>query len=361
MERRTFLKNSLSVSAGLLLSGLPKLSESEITKWRVFEITTSIEIQKPSGLVRAWLPVPLRGPNKDYFRVGEDTWKGNASTTRLLRDDKYNAGFLYAEWTKPGIVPTLELTSRFSVHDRQADLRKPQHTASEQKRILDLYLQPTTLIPTDGIVAETSSRITKGAKSELDKARALYEWIVETTFRDPKVRGCGVGDIKTMLETQYFGGKCADINSLYVGLARAAGLPARDVYGLRVAPSEYFKCLGKTGDVTKAQHCRAEVYLSRYGWIPVDPADVRKVALEEPPGGLSLQDAPVRDAHAKMFGAWEMNWAPFNSGHDIQLPNSKGPALPFLMYPQAETNEGFLDCLDPDNFRYTIMSREITT
>jgi hypothetical protein len=29
------------------------------------------------------------------------------------------------------------------------------------------------------------------------------------------------------------------------------------------------------------------------------------------------------------------------------------------MYPQAETSEGRLDCLDPDGFRYEITAREI--
>ena len=40
-----------------------------------------------------------------------------------------------------------------------------------------------------------------------------------------------------MPETGYLGGECADLNALYVGLARAAGLPARDVYCIRVAKS----------------------------------------------------------------------------------------------------------------------------
>jgi hypothetical protein len=83
--------------------------------------------------------------------------------------------------------------------------------------VLARYLEPTQLIPTDGIVRDTARGITEGAKTDADKARAIYEWIVENTFRDPKVRGCGLGDIKTMLETRYFGGKCADLNALYVG------------------------------------------------------------------------------------------------------------------------------------------------
>jgi transglutaminase-like putative cysteine protease len=109
--------------------------------------------------------------------------------------------------------------------------------------------------------------------------------VVENTFRDPKVRGCGIGDIASMLEKGNLGGKCADLNALYVGLARAAGLPARHVYGLRTASSALgYKSLGPASAIiTKGQHCRAEVYLDGYGWVPVDPADVRKVVLEEPP------------------------------------------------------------------------------
>ena len=66
-----------------------------------------------------------------------------------------------------------------------------------------------------------------------------------------------------MLELKNFGGKCADLNGLFVGLARAASVPARDLYGIRVGPSAFgYKALG-TGSATisKAQHCRAEVFL----------------------------------------------------------------------------------------------------
>ncbi|MFX6972989.1 transglutaminase-like domain-containing protein, partial [Acinetobacter baumannii] len=82
-------------------------------------------------------------------------------------------------------------------------------------------------------------------------------WIVENCFRDPKVKGCGTGDIRFMLESGNLGGKCADINALVVGLARASGIPAREVFGIRAADSRQFKSLGKAGDISRAQHCRA--------------------------------------------------------------------------------------------------------
>ncbi|HEX8798710.1 MAG TPA: hypothetical protein VF772_08860, partial [Terriglobales bacterium] len=103
--------------------------------------------------------------------------------------------------------------------------------------------------------------------------------------------------------------------------------------------------------VTKAQHCRAEVYLTEFGWVPVDPADVRKVVLEEPPGNRPLSDEMVTSARKRLFGSWEMNWMAYNFAQDVELPGSSGTTLPFLMYPQAQTAEGTLDSLDPDNFK----------
>ena len=65
-------------------------------------------------------------------------------------------------------------------------------------------------MPTDGIVRQTALAATRGASTDIDKARALYDWVVQNAWREPQVRGCGEGDIKTMLETGNLGGKCAD-------------------------------------------------------------------------------------------------------------------------------------------------------
>jgi transglutaminase-like putative cysteine protease len=132
-----------------------------------------------------------------------------------------------------------------------------------------------------------------------------------------------------MLESGNLSGKCADLNALYVGLARASGLPARDVYGMRVADSKFgYKSLGKSGDITKAQHCRAEVWLAGFGWVPVDPADVRKVALEEKPR-VDAEGRRGRAARKTLFGAWEMNWLAYNTAHDLKLPGRRVPSRAF--------------------------------
>ena len=259
-----------------------------------------------------------------------------------------------------GVTPVLTVRSRVQTRNWQvavADAGARERTSAGEPRA---WLQPTRYVPVDGIVRAKSDEITAGARTDEEKARAIYEWIAGNTYRKASVRGCGTGDVQALLESGDLGGKCADLNALFVGLARAAGLPARDVYGVRVAPSQLgYNSLGPATEVvTTAQHCRAEVWLEGRGWVPVDPADVRKVMLEEAPGGLPATDAKVKAAHERMFGGWEMNWVAFNYAQDVILPGSSGPALHFFMYPQAETTEGRLDCLDPAGFRYAIHAME---
>lgn len=362
MNRREFLTYASGAAVSASLSSLDRTFalESAPAEWRTFEVTTRAEVLKSSGSTRVWLPAALLRETP-FQRTLANDFHAEGGTAKLVESKADALGIVVAEFPA-GVKPVVTLTSRVETKDYSVDFSTPGAAERENPAELEYFLQPTKLIPTDGIVKTTANAATAGSKTDMEKAHAIYEWIVENTFRNPKTRGCGAGDILFMLETKDLGGKCADLNALYVGLARAAGLPARDVYGIRVGKSELgYKSLGpSTPIVTKAQHCRAEVHLKGYGWVPVDPADVRKVVLEEPPGNRPLDDEMVKKARARLFGSWEMNWMAYNFGHDVSLPGSKGGPVGFLMYPQAETAEGRLDSLDPDNFKYEIQAREIS-
>ena len=357
MDRRTFLKTS---TAAAVSQALP-FSISAAVEWRAYETVTRVELQWPKGVSRAWVPLPLTDDTSWHKTLG-NTWSGNASRAQVLSDGKYGVAMLYAEWRDSADTPVVEVTSRFMTRGRAVDLSKPDSAVANLSAAdRAFYTAPTELIPTDGIVRKTALKIAGNSKTDVEKARAIYEWVVDNTFRDPKTRGCGWGDIKSMLESGNLGGKCGDLNALYVGLARAVGVPARDVYGVRVAASDYgYRSLGVgSANVTRAQHCRAEFFARGFGWVPVDPADVRKVVLEEPPGNLPIKDAKVEAARKRLFGSWEMNWLAYNRGHDLKLPNSSGPKLPYLMYINAETGGEMLDQLDPDSIKYSITARAI--
>ncbi len=362
MNRRSFLQSGSLLSVSLAFAKTERLfSQATSTeRWRTFEVTTRVEVLKTSGITRVWVPAALISEAPFQKTLG-NTFNCDGGTAKMYESKADTLGIIAAEFSA-GARPILTVISKIATKDCAVDLTSRGTAAKASRAELDYFLQPTKLLPTDGIVKTTASKITQGANTDVEKARAIYEWIVDNTFRNPKTRGCGVGDIRFMLESGDLSGKCADLNALYVGLARAAGLPARDVYGIRVAKSELgYKSLGASSEkVTKSQHCRAEVYLSDHGWVPVDPADVRKVVLEEPPGNRPLDDDMVKKARARLFGSWEMNWMAYNFAHDVSLPGSSGAPIGFFMYPQAETSEGRLDCLNPDEFKYEITSIETT-
>ena len=351
LGRRAFLQAGLALPLGTAAASA-RFSPTDV---RIFDVDVELDVADASGEVRVWVPLPLERAAA-YQRVVTQRW--TASTQVLGRHlDATGVSMLVASWPDTSAPRRLSLTTRIETTPYRVSL-EPHAGLPESSQTLARYLAPTALIPTDGIVRTTALDIVKGHSTPLARARAIYEWIVDNTFRDPAVKGCGLGDIRWMLESRSFGGKCADLNALFVGLCRSVGLPARDLYGLRVGASRSFKSLGRDGDVTASQHCRAEVYVAGLGWIPVDPADVRKVALEEEPGA-PVSAPHVRRARAEMFGSWEMNWMAFNDGHDVVLPGSRGKPLPFLMYPQAEVDGVRKDSLEPATFTYRITAKEV--
>jgi transglutaminase-like putative cysteine protease len=367
ISRRTVLQGAVALSA------LPQLLHAEDAAtarrtfdprpgtWRNFEVVTTVQLQNAAADATVWVPIPAIDTRWQRSLASETS--GNAAQTRTETDAKSGARFVVARFESGTPPPSVQIISRVQTMDRAVDWHSPpESTDSETAATLKRWVRPTALVPTDGIVRKTALQITHGAHSDVDKVHRIYDWIIVSTYREPKVRGCGLGDIRWLLETGDLGGKCADINGLFVGLCRAAGVPARDAYGLRLAPSAsgYKELGGNSASLKGAQHCRSEVYLQRYGWVAMDPADVDKVMRQET--GEWIKDAghplvvPVRKA---LFGGWEGNWMAYNNAVDVTLPGTTGNPLPFLMYPQAQSGAQRYDPYDPDNFKYTITAREI--
>jgi transglutaminase-like putative cysteine protease len=367
ISRRTVLQGAVALSA------LPQLLRAEDAAtarrtfdpkpgtWRNFEVVTTVQLQNAAADATVWVPVPAIDTRWQRSLASETS--GNAAQTRIESDARSGARFVVARFESGTPAPSVQIISRVQTMDRAVDWHSPpESTDNETAATLKRWVQPTALVPTDGIVRKTALQITHGAHTDVDKVHRIYDWIIVSTYREPKVRGCGLGDIRWLLETGDLGGKCADINGLFVGLCRAAGIPARDAYGLRLAPSAFgYKELGgNSASLKGAQHCRSEVYLQRYGWVAMDPADVDKVMRQE--SSEWIKDAghplvaPVRKA---LFGGWEGNWMAYNNAVDVTLPGTTGNPLPFLMYPQAQSGAQRYDPYDPDNFKYTITAREI--
>ena len=360
MNRRELLKAGFAAGA---IGLAPRLASADVDftptpkGWRTFELTTRVE---PTFADKAWIPLPTFAAD-DWQRPGNVSWTGNAKVAERVGDPKYGAEMLRVEWARRSAEPGDRGDDAGAGAEPLAAARPGIRRAAQRRRAQVQPARPPTCCRSTAWSRRPPTASCAARTKDVDKARALYEWVVENTFRNPKTKGCGVGDVSWMIKTGNLNGKCADLNALYVAMARSVGLPARDVYGIRVVPSQFgYKSLGAGSEiVTKAQHCRAEVWLEGSGWTPVDPADVRKVVLEEPPANLALSDLKVLAARKTLFGAWEGNWLAFNIAHDVKLPGSSEPPLPFLMYPQAADKSGLVDPLDPDAFKYKITAREL--
>ena len=365
MNRRRFIHRSAAVSliASTMMSvgyaaSNDTVPNNETKDWQHYRVTTQVDIPATHEAVQLWLPLPDTRLG-DYQRAQTPHWKVSADgKAKLILVKPYNALVLHVSWPAKAAQHSITMTQSISTRDRHIDLQTPPaNPVKLSAQEMALYLQPTRYLPTDGIVAKTANQIIQGrGENNIDRAKMIYDWVVANTQRDPKTLGCGDGNVKQMLDSGNLSGKCADINALFVALARSVGIPARDAYGVRLGKSSMgFNSLGKDGDITKAQHCRAEFYMEGYGWIPVDPADVRKVMLEEQAGGLPFSDPKVQKANKWMFGGWEMNWMAYNHAHDLKLPGDAEQAA-YLMYPQAQIGEQKLDGLKPDTFKYSISS-----
>ena len=123
--------------------------------------------------------------------------------------------------------------------------------------------------------------------------------------------------------------------------------------GVRAAhdSSRLFAGLGASGELNASQHCRAEFYSPGYGWVPVNPSDVRQAVQSE---GLGQFDPKLTVLKKLLFGFWEMNWVSFNAAQDVVLHGTSGSALPFLINPVVETREGRFDDPAAGYFSYSV-------
>ena len=288
---------------------------------------------------RLWVPYPM---SDKYQLITNIKVSGDFSEAAVYSDRVFETPMLFARWDKD--AKSRKLAFSFDV-ERQEVVRKDFPDTETKWDVADYadYLKATSLAPTTGSVKTLADKITDGKITVLAKAKAIYDWTLENMYRDPNTYGCGKGDVCDLLEKP--GGKCVDIHSVFVALARASGVPAREVFGLRLAKKG-------SEDVSTWQHCWAEFFLPGYGWVPVDPADVRKAMLTDK---LDLKDAKIIELGKYYWGGIDPYRVKVGIGRDLTLnPRQKGMPLNYLMYPYAEIGNKSLDAMDPKTFKYKI-------
>src|SRR6185503_404125 len=158
MNRRELLRCAGAAASLSLLDPRRLLGQQDDDgQWRTFEIVTRVEVRKPSGPVRVWLPTPLAVA--PYQKTMGDTYHaGGGSVVMIETTNENEPDTLGATWDE-GVQPVLTLTSRVMTRDHVVDLATPT-VPPVDIRTLGRFLRPTRLIPTDGIVKTTAETIT---------------------------------------------------------------------------------------------------------------------------------------------------------------------------------------------------------
>ena len=160
-----------------------------------------------------------------------------------------------------------------------------------------------------------AEKITKHKTTPIDKAQAIYDYIMDTYDYDfekeftPKVRG----DLTKVCIVAK--GACTELNTLFAALARAVEIPVRFVNGFpfRGTPE---------GDIG-GYCCRSEFFASGYGWIPVDPAYGKKIP----------------EDRMFYFGNSDEYRLELVMGRDLELvPRQKNGPINVFLYPYAEVD-----------------------
>lgn len=302
-------------------------------------VTTNVDMSayEQGKVVRVWLPVAQDG---DYQKIENVSYDASSATKAEITEDSEGNKMLYLEWGAD--VAPAERTASLSFHAERQEVRVSDivDDGSEIPADVKQYLEGSKLVPVNDQVKTAADEIVAGKTGTVEKARAIYDWIIANMNRDESVTGCGQGDVCALLDTK--AGKCTDINSVFVGLCRAEGIPAREMFGVRM----------NADDITKNQHCWAEFYVSGTGWVPADPADVLKAVLK---GGWTKDQAETQEKAEYFWGGWDCERVELTQGRDLTLnPAQSGGTLNDFGYPYGEVDGDALDFYDPATFTYTM-------
>jgi transglutaminase-like putative cysteine protease len=192
-------------------------------KDRTVTVTIDFDLKVPreAKRVRLWVPYPMSDRNQNITDVRID---GNYRTESILREEKFGNNMLYAEWLGPVQSHKLSITFHAVTKKRVTKDCVGKQTALPTFELRE-YLQTELPPDADRKIKDLAANVAKGGKSIGEKARTIYDWITDNMYRNPEIKGCGFGEVEHILATR--AGKCVDIHTVFVSVARAAGVPAR--------------------------------------------------------------------------------------------------------------------------------------
>jgi transglutaminase-like putative cysteine protease len=264
-----------------------------------FEFTYRVRLPDLSGPANLWLPLARSDANQDL-----DIQRIVAPTEwRRLEDRQYGNQVLFLTAGPKEGGQAVEVHYRV----RRKEL-SPYPVANAAPRE---HLKPERLVPDDPTFRDMARKVIAGKPSEIMRARALYDHVIDQVRYARYGSGWGQGDAVYACHAK--SGNCTDFHSLFIALARAVDIPARFVMGVAI-PSE------RDNGGVDGYHCWAEFFADGRWW-PVDISEADK--------NSSLA--------AYYFGHQPANRIELSRGRDLVVePGPVSGPINFLGFPVLE-------------------------
>ena len=278
------------------------------TPQRAFTFTYSVKIYDIPGDARKldfWVPLPreTRYQNIQNFKIQ------STIPYTIQQDPEFDNRMAYFH-LEGQLPPYVSVTVTFDVQRQAATvLEHPVRVAqlSEQER--QKFLAPDSLVPINERIFEEIRKSGGAGLPPLARARAFYDYLLQTMHYDKSGQGWGRGDALYACDVRK--GNCTDFHSLFIGMARASGIPARFIIGFPLHRNQ------QEGEIP-GYHCWAEFYVKGKGWIPVDISEAYKRPQEKD----------------LLFGGLDADRVAFTIGRDIALnPPVVNHRLNYFIYP----------------------------
>jgi transglutaminase-like putative cysteine protease len=280
---------------------------------RTFDFTYTATVRNlpaGAGRVEVWVPYPQSDAHQTIHSVRVET----PAPIEIAREPEYGDEAIHLVFEHPA-AQEIPIVVAFTATRREYVRPLTPHAMSaESPGDLARFLKPDRLVPIDGRIRELALQVTKGKRTDLEKARAIYEHVTASMRYDKSGEGWGRGDALWACDSKR--GNCTDFHSVLIGMARAVGIPAKFAIGFPL-PAER-----GAGEVP-GYHCWAELYVKGIGWIPVDSSEASK--------------HPEKREY--FFGAHDENRIQLSVGRDLTLrPRQKGEPLNYFVYPYVEVD-----------------------
>lgn len=265
-----------------------------------FEFVYRATIPELTDTARMWLPIPT----SDQFQTVDLVSMKVPGEHRVLNDRDYDNEVLFLELEPQDSGQEIEI--RYQVKRSEKACYEGDATNNGK------YLEPARLVPGTEEFSAEAAQVVAGKDSDLVRARALYDHVIDKMKYVKFGEGWGQGDAVYACDSGT--GNCTDFHSYFIALARSVDIPARFAIGAAIPSSR------DDGRIS-GYHCWAEFYADGKWW-PVDISEGDKYS------SLSTY----------YFGHHPANRVEFSRGRDLVVnPGPSAGSINFLAYPVFET------------------------